>query len=435
MGENPSVLYRQQDLLHRILRDKQHSSASSVDSADFGDSVGLPDIFYVDSGAGSDVNDGRDPAFPLASIDGAVNKCTASQGDVILVQPGHAETLTTQISLDVIGVSIIGVGEGTLKPQLTINAVIDGIDIGAANCRVENIGFAASTAGATSQINVDAADAVIKACHFNEGASDILGTIDVTANGEVCTIEDCTVIVTANGPTEWIDVEGVVDRLTVRNNHVVASDGTNAFDTGIINAGSVAVTNLKVYGNDFSGGGVATIAVVGTALVAPMVLDNQYSGLCVEGLATDANFVPGLGYRVQKTATLAASGAADDLFDVTGMVYITLFVGIVTTQNAANTDLTIREKTGSFGIAALTVIDSDNADTVYTVTGDASQTLNGGAAPDLNYAGNEGQNQRFLFNGDTIEARVDGGTGGTGVIDWTIFYYPINTDARVVASA
>ena len=435
MSKVDSILYRQLDQAHRLLEANAGSTSNPVSSAGvFGDSPNLPDIYYVDSGNGSDGNDGRDPKNPMATIDAAINRCTASQGDVVLVQPGHAETLTTQISLDVIGVSIIGVGEGVLRPQITINAAIDGIDIGAANCLVENIGFPVSTAGATSQVNVDAADATVRECHFAEGASDLLGTITVTASGEVCTIEYNTVVVTADGPDEWILVEGVVDRLTIRKNTVVCSDGSDAFDLGAVNCAAVAVTNLLVVDNDFQGADVFSIAVVGTALVGETIARNTYSGGAIEGVLTEGEYIPGLGYRVTKTAARTSGAGADDLFDITGLCKVTLFVGKVTSVLTSFADLVLNEKTNSVALNAITVLDDDAADTLYNVTGDPSQTLNGGAAPALNYAGNEGQELGFLINGDTIEATwTEAGTVGT--IAWTLFYIPLEADAKIVAAA
>ena len=81
-------------------------------------------IFYVDSGhsAASDgAGFGQNPDKPVATIDYAVGLCTASQGDVIFVMPGHAETISSATSLvaDVAGVSIIGLGRGSLMPTLT----------------------------------------------------------------------------------------------------------------------------------------------------------------------------------------------------------------------------------------------------------------------------------------------------------------------------
>jgi hypothetical protein len=346
MSKNDRILYRTLDHAFRILNLVQNSQ--STISPPLGDSANLPDIFYVDSGAGSDVNDGRDPGFPLATIDAAINKCTVSQGDVILVQPGHSETLTAQISLDVIGVSIIGIGEGTLRPYLTINAAIDGIDIGAANCRVENIGFNEATAAQTAAINIDAANAVVAKCHLDIGVNDELGVITITANGELATVEDCTAEVTANGTDEFVLLEGVVDRPIIRRNTILCGGATNVFDVAIVNADAVAVTNLTVYDNDFLGEGGVVTAVVGSGLVTPAIGPNRHSG----GAASSDRIVDREWERLSVSVSFDGSNgqstiAEHEVFTVTGRVHVKIV--IIVDATLTQTDAAIQ-----FGIAGTT---------------------------------------------------------------------------------
>ena len=428
MSENGSILYRALDQAQRLLASVRGSQSSVAGDDTFGSSPNLPDVYFVDSGNGADGNDGRDPGKPMATIDAAINRCTASQGDVILVQPGHAETLTAQISLDVIGVSIIGIGEGTLKPQITVAGAIDGIDIGANNCAVENIGFPVSTAGALSQINVDAADAKVTFCTFHEGASDLLGTVTITASGERPTITDNDVFVDANGPDEWVLFEGVVDRPVIKRNTVVCSDGTDGFDEGAINAKAVAVTNLVSKDNVFLGADAATAinAHAGTALVGAAIGPNEYRGNVVEGIANP--FIPGLGYRVTKAETRFSGAGENDLFTVNGQCLVTAIYGEVTTQIAANSDLVVNMKAaGGAVFNTLTVLDGDVVQTFYSFPAPGSAM------------GVSGTNQAFLnshpwiCNTDTIEATwTEAGT--TGAILWTLYYIPLEAGATVDAA-
>lgn len=431
MSLKDSLIYRMLDHSHRVLR-QVSGSQSSIDPV-YGDSPGLPNVFYVDSGIGSDSNDGRDPAFPMATIDAANGRCTADLGDVIIVQPGHAEAGAAEITLDVDGVSVIGIGSGVQRPTVTVAAAINGISIDGDNIRVENLYFNESTAAATAMIDVVGANAVIKNCHFDLGATDTLGCITVTATGEVCTIEDNTVIVTADGPDEWILSEGIVDRLTIRRNKVVCSDGTNGFDDAAINCVAVANTNMEVSDNDFSGGGVDGLAIVATALVAPIIKGNTCHGGTSQGVHGE-EYIPGMGYRVVKTAARTSGAGADDLFTVTGLVLITLLVGRVTVNMAANSDLILNEKTNSSPLHAITVLDSDAAGTLYTVASDPSVTLNGGDAPVPQLATFEGLSHQFLFYDDVLEATwTEAGT--TGTIEWALYYIPLEDAAVVVASA
>ena len=45
-------------------------------------------VFYVDSGSGAAANTGDASDEALITIDAAINKCTASKGDIIYVMPG-----------------------------------------------------------------------------------------------------------------------------------------------------------------------------------------------------------------------------------------------------------------------------------------------------------------------------------------------------------
>lgn len=80
--------------------------------------------FFVDSGSGADSNNGKGWATALATLDAAFGKCTANNGDIVWVAPGHSETYTTtgnKITADVAGVRIIGVGFGADRPTFTFS--------------------------------------------------------------------------------------------------------------------------------------------------------------------------------------------------------------------------------------------------------------------------------------------------------------------------
>lgn len=238
-------------------------------------------IFFVDSSHAAAANaagGGQNPDTPLATIDYAIGLCTASKGDVIYVMPGHTESVATAIAADVAGISIIGLGESGARPQLTITDTNDGIDITADNVVIENLAFPTPSGVAASDINIGAANARVSRCHFAQGANS-RDAITITAAGELPEIEGCTVIVSANGPDSWIKTEGVIDRPHIHHNLVIGSDGTNAYDDGVINYASQAVTNPSVHDNLFLGGGATTAVVAnGGSLVGETMGPNVYGG-------------------------------------------------------------------------------------------------------------------------------------------------------------
>ena len=81
------------------------------------------DIYYVDSTGGVDStgNYGTKYTTPFATVDYAINQCTANHGDIIVVMNGHAESYTAAngFDADVAGITIIGMGSGTDMPEFT----------------------------------------------------------------------------------------------------------------------------------------------------------------------------------------------------------------------------------------------------------------------------------------------------------------------------
>lgn len=96
-----------------------------------------------------------------STIAAAVALCTANAYDVIVVLPGHTESITSAaaLALNVAGVTIRGLGVGSMRPTLTWSTVVGAsMDVSAANVTVDNMildltGVDAITAG----INVTAA--------------------------------------------------------------------------------------------------------------------------------------------------------------------------------------------------------------------------------------------------------------------------------------
>lgn len=103
-------------------------------------------VFYVQSTTGSDTaKSGLTPSEALATLEAAINKCTANNGDVIILMPGHTEAVTsTSTNLDVAGVTIIGVGSGSLKPTFTFAATSSRFNVTAANCVLQNVRITAA---------------------------------------------------------------------------------------------------------------------------------------------------------------------------------------------------------------------------------------------------------------------------------------------------
>lgn len=104
---------------------------------------------------------GYDPDGKLrffSTVDEAIGACTSNAGDVILIAPGHTETVTaTSIALDVAGVTIIGLGNGLNRPTFTFGAAAATITVSAANCKWTGCHFVANFADVASAFTLSTA--------------------------------------------------------------------------------------------------------------------------------------------------------------------------------------------------------------------------------------------------------------------------------------
>lgn len=138
------------------------------------------DIYYVQSvhASASDSNPGTQTARPLATLDAAINKCTAHAGDTIIVLEGHAESIAnaTTIVPDVAGVLIFCDGRGTKRPTFTFTNAAGNIPVSAANVAWFGGLFTVSgTTDVTSAFTVTGADVVLGTkelpLEFRDGSS------------------------------------------------------------------------------------------------------------------------------------------------------------------------------------------------------------------------------------------------------------------------
>lgn len=245
------------------------------------------EIFWVNSSTtavakgaigGSDGGDGS-YRRPFATLDFAVGKCLANRGDIIVLMPNHAETLAAAVALDVAGIAVIGLGQGTNRPTFTGGVAADLFAVSADNVTISNLFFNEKTTAATtnSTIDIAAANCTVQNCHFDVGANETLG-LTVTAAGEIVWFEGNEFVVTANGPTNFIQLEGVVDQPTFIDNLFVGSDGTNPLDdVGAISFESQACTNPVFKGNRVMGNGKAVNLLVSHGSVVGVYSDDPYT--------------------------------------------------------------------------------------------------------------------------------------------------------------
>ena len=246
--------------------------------------------------SGSDGNDGLTPERPLSTLDAAIGKCTASRGDVIVLHPGHDETVSAAdaIDIDVAGVTIIGVGNGSLMPTIRYDNATATVAIDADNVTIENVRFLADVTAVAVGIDIkDGADyATIRGCHFGvvaEGTDEFNDAIMTNNASNNATIEDCVFDMGIAGAVSAIAMVEDTDRTIIRRN-IIRGD----YSTANIRGATTLSTNLLIQGNVLENG-------IGGNLNAQPVIE----------LLTGSTGTIADNYCVCNLATKAASIVAD----------------------------------------------------------------------------------------------------------------------------
>lgn len=178
------------------------------------------EVFYVSSTLGSNGNVGTDPKFPKATIVGAQSAAVANRGDIVIILPGHVETLTATLTLSKAGVSYVGIGRGSVRPTITVNAAIDGIDVTGANITIDNIGFAApETDDATAMINVSGANVALLNIFGigSQTSKNFTDGITVASGANDLLIDGFRLYNTVVDMVSGISLEAAVARPTIQN--------------------------------------------------------------------------------------------------------------------------------------------------------------------------------------------------------------------------
>jgi hypothetical protein len=251
---------------------------------------------------GSDGNDGS-YRRPFATLDYAIGKCTASRGDVIYLMPGHAENVASAgaITADVIGVTVIGLGAGTLQPALTFTAAAADVLISATDVSFYNVRFTANFVDVLAGIDINSNNAGFYNCKFTDTGTNLnyLVVMNVADGVDDLTLDGCTYIGKDAQNDNVVQAAGTHDNFIIRNNFFIDTVAKAAGE-GMIEVATLA-NNFIIEGNRFHSETAAVdnafVTIAGTANTG-WAVNNYLSS--VDGDATAANFlgsfdVTGLG--------------------------------------------------------------------------------------------------------------------------------------------
>jgi hypothetical protein len=264
--------------------------------------LGNGNVYFVDSNATNtlDANNGiagNEWETPFATLNYAISRCTASQGDIILVAEEHAETIedtgtasgttTDELVVDKAGITIIGMGENSARPTFTFEGATDAACvIIAADCTISNLIFAGNLADLADLVTLSAAadGTTIRDCEFRDGGTAILETIHQINIATTCdrvTIENCRFFTFAAGSSTLANIEiaTAVDHLTIKDCWFHGDVNTDGMIDGSGGAGTEnTIINNHLYNLDAATGKCIVLAAGTTGRVIGNIMHAGLDG-------------------------------------------------------------------------------------------------------------------------------------------------------------
>lgn len=278
--------------------------------------TGLGRVLYVSSTYGKNSNNGS-VDNPVTTIAKALSLLTTSnvaqnRGDTIVCLPGHSESINSSLPLTIsrAGVTIMGLGNGALQPQLLLDTAVGStITVSAAGVTLKNMRITANFDAVTRMVTVASTGLTIDGCRFDSGTAtnaSWVGVIEPSATTsnlvDGLTITNSIIIGTDTTDNAVpINLTGTTDRVEISDNYMnVAVNSTNALIGG---ASGKNITNCRILRNN--------LVRLGT------------SGACIINLQGTAN--SGMcAYNNVKCAVAAIANIVG-VIDVTGMGLIQNF--------------------------------------------------------------------------------------------------------------
>lgn len=217
-------------------------------------------VWWVNSatGANSGGNDGS-RELPFATLDYAIGRCTANNGDIILLAPNHAETVTGigGITADVAGISIIGLGNYNQRPRFLMDgATTVTFAVSAADVSISNIVMASGHLLVATGFDVtgvgfwaDRVEFVDNTTAENWGSPFKATGAANTADGLKITNCRWTPLIATVNSLEFLEITDNIADLVMHGNFI-AHEGTAS--PLVLQAGTKVMQRVSIVGNFLS---------------------------------------------------------------------------------------------------------------------------------------------------------------------------------------
>jgi hypothetical protein len=236
-------------------------------------------IYWVDGTNGAAANPGTFNQ-PVSTLSAAVGKCTANQGDIIMVKPGHAEFVSAATTLlSTAGIAIVGLGVGSNRPTLTLDtAATANLPITAANISIKNFLFKFNFSDIASVFTATGTstptDFCLDTCEFRDTSSILNALTIVTGNATAhsmdgLTVMNCTISsLGTTAATTAIKLLSVTDRVNLLDNYgnwAILNDTAALLDASTFNVTNFNMGRNVLYRPNTSSTGGSFVSGSGTA--------------------------------------------------------------------------------------------------------------------------------------------------------------------------
>lgn len=396
--------------------------------------------FFVNSAhanAGTSSGHGYTPDAPLTTIDAAVGLCTTSAGDVIHVGPGHAESVTAAggLDLDVAGITIIGTGNGSLKPTVTLSGdTAADVDVDAANITIKGIKFVSGVDSLAVMLDVNFGGVTFEDCDFiGPATTECLNFVNLATTKDDFIFRRClwrqeadpagTDGAAATGGIYLVDTENVLLEDCIFDGY---------FETAPIHNKTTACKYLKTVRCTLN----QLLTTTGTkwrfpAATVGVQIDHN----------NDPTYYPGLGYKITKTEDVNTA-TSDALFTLAGKVKINMWEAEVTNAlDAAVTDYKISLTTLAGELVAAGDIASAIVGHMFVLNSDAGDTALSTSSSAVSVAGvadSQGKTGPLVVGiaggSDVIKSVRTAGAAGDAIVH-SVFWEPLEVGAYLVDAA
>lgn len=266
------------------------------------------DVRYVSSTLGTSSGPGWTPETAYATVAQALSASTASNGDVILVLPGHAESIgASGLAWNKAGVSIIGLGNGNNRPTFTWHTTDAVVTVSGANMLIQNIRTTVDLDEVVSMFLVTGAGVTFDTVDFvDAGSTQAIQWLLTTAAADQLTIKNCFHVqnTAAASAQKWIQLVGT-DHTRILDNCFLMT--ANASTGSLLISGSTAVVNAEIGRNKGTWLGATITGVISCVTGSTGIqYDNRFfTGTSVA--TTTAYVGDGMAFMDNKWADSASS--------------------------------------------------------------------------------------------------------------------------------